>query len=45
MFQYCNDLMDAVMTAEQIWKQSKELEYVPIIDRNPKRDVNCYGTT
>ncbi len=35
--QYCYDLMDAAYDAEQIWKQSRELGHVPIIDRNPRR--------
>jgi len=35
--QYCYDLMDAAYDAEQIWKQSRKLEHVPIIDRNPRR--------
>ena len=34
--QYCYDLMDAAYDAQQIWRQSKELEHVPIIDRNPR---------
>ena len=33
---YCYDLMDAAYDAAQIWDQSKELEHVPIIDRNPR---------
>jgi hypothetical protein len=35
---YCYDLMDAAYDAEQIWKQSRELGHVPIIDRNPRRN-------
>jgi hypothetical protein len=35
--QYCYDLMDAAYDAEQIWKQSRKLGHVPIIDRNPRR--------
>jgi hypothetical protein len=35
--QYCYDLMDAAYDAEQIWRQSKELGHVPIIDRNPRK--------
>ena len=33
---YCYDLMDAAYDAAQIWKQSRELDHVPIIDRNPR---------
>ena len=33
---YCYDLMDAAYDAVQIWEQSKELDHVPIIDRNPR---------
>ena len=33
---YCYDLMDAAYDAAQIWDQSKELNHVPIIDRNPR---------
>jgi hypothetical protein len=33
---YCYDLMDAAYDAEPIWEQSKELDHVPIIDRNPR---------
>lgn len=33
---YCYDLMDAAYDAAQIWEQSKELNHVPIIDRNPR---------
>lgn len=33
---YCYDLMDAAYDAAQIWDQSKELDHVPIIDRNPR---------
>jgi hypothetical protein len=33
---YCYDLMDAAYDAAQIWEQSKELDHVPIIDRNPR---------
>ena len=32
---YCYDLMDAAYDAAQIWEQSRELDHVPIIDRNP----------
>lgn len=35
--QYCYDLMDAAYDAEQIWKHSRELGHVPIIDRNPRK--------
>ncbi len=35
--QYCYDLMDAAYDAEQIWRKSKDLGHVPIIDRNPRR--------
>lgn len=35
--QYCYDLMDAAYDAEQIWRQSRELGHVPIIDRNPRK--------
>ena len=32
--------MDAAYDAAQIWDQSKELDHVPIIDRNPRgKDV------
>jgi hypothetical protein len=34
--QYCYDLMDAAYDAAQIWEQSRELDHVPIIDRNPR---------
>ena len=34
--QYCYDLMDAAYDAQQIWAQSKALDHVPIIDRNPR---------
>jgi hypothetical protein len=34
--QYCYDLMDAAYDAQQIWAQSKKLNHVPIIDRNPR---------
>jgi hypothetical protein len=34
--QYCYDLMDAAYDAEQIWRQSRELGHVPIIDRNQR---------
>lgn len=34
---YCYDLMDAAYDAFQIREQSKELNHVPIIDRNPRR--------
>lgn len=34
--QYCYDLMDAAYDAEQIRRQSKKLEHVPIIDHNPR---------
>lgn len=34
--QYCYDLMDAAYDAHQIWTLSKELDHVPIIDRNPR---------
>ena len=33
---YFYDLMDAAYDAGQIWKQSRELGHVPIIDRNPR---------
>jgi len=33
---YCYDLMDAAYDARQIWKQSKTLGHVAIIDRNPR---------
>ena len=33
---YCYDLMDSAYDAADIWNQSKELEHVPIIDRNPR---------
>jgi len=33
---YCYDLMDAAYDAVQIWEQSKELDHVPIIDRNTR---------
>ena len=33
---YCYDLMDAAYDAAQIWDESKELDHVPIIDRNPR---------
>ncbi len=33
---YCYDLMDAAYDAAHIWAQSKELDHVPIIDRNPR---------
>lgn len=33
---YCYDLMDAAYDASQIWEQSKELDHVPIIDRNSR---------
>ena len=33
---YFYDLMDAAYDAAQIWDQSKELDHVPIIDRNPR---------
>lgn len=33
---YCYDLMDAAYDAALIWEQSKELDHVPIIDRNPR---------
>jgi len=33
---YCYDLMDAAYDAAQIWDQSRELDHVPIIDRNPR---------
>jgi len=33
---YCYDLMDAAYDAGQIWKTSRELGHVPIIDRNPR---------
>jgi hypothetical protein len=33
---YCYDLMDAAYDAAQIWEQSRELDHVPIIDRNPR---------
>jgi Transposase DDE domain/Transposase domain (DUF772) len=37
---YCYDLMDAAYDASQIWDQSKELNHVPIIDRNSRgKDV------
>ena len=29
--------MDAAYDAEQIWRQSRELGHVPIIDRNPRK--------
>lgn len=32
---YCYDLMDAAYDAAQLWEQSRDLEHVPIIDRNP----------
>lgn len=34
--QYCYDLMDAAYDAAHIWEQSKELDHVPIIDRNSR---------
>ena len=34
--QYCYDLMDAAYDAHQIRTLSKELDHVPIIDRNPR---------
>jgi hypothetical protein len=34
--QYCYDLMDAAYDAWQIRAQSKSLDHVPIIDRNPR---------
>jgi len=34
---YLYDLMDSAYDAETIWKVSKELGHVPIIDRNPRR--------
>jgi hypothetical protein len=34
--QYCYDLMDSAYDAWQIWAQSKSLDHVPIIDRNPR---------
>jgi hypothetical protein len=34
--QYCYDLMGAAYDAGQIWRQSRELGHVPIIDRNPR---------
>ena len=34
--QSCYDLMDAAYDAHQIWTLSKELNHVPIIDRNPR---------
>jgi hypothetical protein len=34
---YCYDLMDAAYDATQIWDQSRDLNHVPIIDRNPRR--------
>lgn len=33
---YCYDLMDAAYDAAQIWDQSRELDHVPIIDRNSR---------
>lgn len=33
---YCYDLMDAAYDAGQIWEQSRALDHVPIIDRNPR---------
>ncbi len=33
---YCYDLMDAAYDAALIWEQSKALDHVPIIDRNPR---------
>jgi len=33
---YCYDLMDAAYDAAPIWEQSRELNHVPIIDRNPR---------
>lgn len=33
---YCYELMDAAYDAAQIWEQSRELDHVPIIDRNPR---------
>ena len=33
---YCYDLMDAAYDAAHIWEQSRELDHVPIIDRNPR---------
>lgn len=33
---YCYDLMDAAYDARQIWKASRELGHVPIIDMNPR---------
>ena len=35
----CYDLMAAAYDAAQIWDQSKELDHVPIIDRNPRSKV------
>jgi hypothetical protein len=34
---YCYDLMDAAYDAKQIWEQSKGLDHVAIIDRNPRK--------
>jgi hypothetical protein len=33
---YCYDLMDAAYDAAQIREQSRELDHVPIIDKNPR---------
>lgn len=33
---YCYDLMDAAYDATQIWEQSRDLNHVPIIDRNSR---------
>lgn len=33
---YCYDLMDAAYDARQIWKASRELGHIPIIDMNPR---------
>lgn len=35
--QYCYDIMDATYDAEQIWRRSRELWHVLIIDRNPSK--------
>lgn len=35
--QYCYDLMVAAYDAKQIWRQNRDLGYVPIIDRNPRK--------
>lgn len=33
---YGYDLVDAAYDAAQIWEQSRALDHVPIIDRNPR---------